>query len=190
MKKAKNNYVDNKKLYAEMVIHTKNVNEARKTNLPRGEWPKVSNYIGECIYLIATNLSHRPNFSSYSFREEMICDGIENCLMYLHNFNPDKYKSPFTYFTTIIYYAFIRRIQKEQKQQYIKYKSLINSSVMNTLVVAAEDAPHFNSVLMQMDNDKAISLTEKFEPKRIEKKHKIKGVEKFLEQNDLDGKLE
>ena len=78
--------------------------------------PPVTNYIGECFLKIVNHLSYRPNFINYTYREEMISDGIENCLQYVHNFNPEKSDNPFAYFTQIIYYAFLRRIQKEKKQ--------------------------------------------------------------------------
>lgn len=85
--------------------------------------PQIPNYIGECFLKIAEHLSRKPNFVSYSFRDEMISDGIENCLMYFRNFNPTKSKNPFAYFTQIIYFAFLRRIMKEKKQLYVKYKA-------------------------------------------------------------------
>ena len=81
--------------------------------------PPVSNYLGECFLKIANHLSYRPNFINYTYRDDMISDGIENCLQYIHNFDPEKSKNPFAYFTQIIYYAFIRRIQKEKKQTHI-----------------------------------------------------------------------
>ena len=82
--------------------------------------PPVTNYIGECFLKIATHLSYRPNFINYTYRDEMISDGIENCLQYVKNFNPEKSSNPFAYFTQIIYYAFLRRIQKEKKQTHVK----------------------------------------------------------------------
>ena len=85
--------------------------------------PQIPNYIGECFLKIADHLSRKPNFVSYSFRDEMISDGIENCLMYFRNFDPTKSKNPFAYFTQIIYFAFLRRIMKEKKQLYVKYKA-------------------------------------------------------------------
>ena len=88
--------------------------------------PPVSNYIGECFLKIATHLSFRPNFINYTYRDDMISDGIENCLQYMDNFDPEKSKNPFAYFTQIIYYAFIRRIQKEKKQQQVKQKMIAN----------------------------------------------------------------
>jgi DNA-directed RNA polymerase specialized sigma subunit len=91
----------------------------------------MPNYVAECIMKIATHLSHKPNFVNYTFREDMISDGIENCLQYVDNFDPDKSNNPFAYFTQIIYFAFIRRIQKEKKQLYIKYKATENANVFD-----------------------------------------------------------
>ena len=92
-----------------------------------GKRPRVPNYVGECFLKIATHLSYKPNFVNYMFREDMICDGIENCLQYIDNFNPEKSTNPFAYFTQIIYYAFLRRIQREKKQLEIKTKILERS---------------------------------------------------------------
>ena len=114
-----NHYIDNKEFYSAMVEWKKVVNEAEDSGEER---PPVTPYIGECFLKIATHLSYRPNFINYPYRDEMIGDGIENCLMYCSNFDPEKSKNPFSYFTQIIYYAFLRRIQKEKKQTYIKYK--------------------------------------------------------------------
>ena len=106
--------------------------DAKEKGLER---PRVPNYIGECFLKIATHLSYKPNFVNYMFREDMICDGIENCLQYIDNFDPEKSSNPFAYFTQIIYYAFLRRIQKEKKQMEIKNKILERSGydeVMHT----------------------------------------------------------
>ena len=121
-KKSKSShYVDNEKFYEEMISWKKVVNEAAEMGEPK---PPVTDYIGTCFLEIAERLSHRPNFFNYPYREEMVGDGIENCLQYASNFDPEKSKNPFSYFTQIIYYAFLRRIQKEKKQQYIKYKMM------------------------------------------------------------------
>lgn len=119
-------YVDNKQLYAVMQDYIAAVREAEKTNEPK---PRVPDHVGTCLLQIATRLATKPNFASYTYKDEMISDGIENCLMYIDNFNPDKSKNPFAYFTQIIYFAFIRRIQKEKKHVYIKYKSMEKSMV-------------------------------------------------------------
>ena len=110
-------YVDNAKFLEAMKEWKDQCRDAEETG---DEKPRISNYIGECFLKIANGLSYRPNFINYSYKQEMISDGIENCLQYIHNFDPDKSKNPFSYFTQIIYYAFIRRIQKEKKQAHIK----------------------------------------------------------------------
>ena len=117
--KKKEHYVNNKEFLAAMTEYRKLCTEAEESGEDK---PPVSNYIGECFLKIANHLSYRPNFINYTFRDDMISDGIENCLQYLDNFNPEKSNNPFAYFTQIIYYAFIRRIQKEKKQANIKEK--------------------------------------------------------------------
>ena len=103
------------------------------------EQPPVTNYIGECFLKIATHLSYRPNFINYTYRDEMISDGIENSLQYIDNFDPEKSKNPFAYFTQIIYFAFIRRITKEKKQQKIKDRILKRSNIQDMIVVQDHD---------------------------------------------------
>ena len=117
-------YVNNKEFLAAITEFRDKVIKAKEQEKPR---PRVTNYIGECFLKIATHLSYKPNFVNYMFREDMICDGIENCLQYIDNFNPEKSSNPFAYFTQIIYYAFLRRIQKEKRQLEIKSKILEKS---------------------------------------------------------------
>ena len=112
-------YVNNKEFLAAITGYRDKVIKAKEEEKPR---PRVPEYVGECFLKIATHLSYKPNFVNYMFREDMICDGIENCLQYIDNFNPEKSQNPFAYFTQIIYYAFLRRIQKEKKQLEIKSK--------------------------------------------------------------------
>lgn len=125
-KRKKPYYVDNKKFLEAMVEYKESVNSALSDEKPR---PVVPMYIADCIMKIATHLSYKPNFVNYSFREEMISDGIENCLQYIDNFNPEKSKNPFAYFTQIVYYAFLRRIQKEKKYLYTKYKATEDANI-------------------------------------------------------------
>ena len=106
-------YVDNKHLFAVIIEYKASVAEAKANDKPK---PLIPNYVGECILLIAKRLSTKPNFVNYSYRDEMISDGIENCISYFDNFDPEKSNNPFAYFTQIIYFAFLRRIQKEKKQ--------------------------------------------------------------------------
>jgi|TARA_R100000951_G_scaffold65891_1_gene55625 hypothetical protein len=125
-----NNYIDNKKFFAEMSEWKLKVIELAE----QGEGkPPINEYIGECFWKIAEHLSFKSNFANYPFREDMIGDAVENCLMYAHNFDPEKSKNPFSYFTQITYYAFIRRIEKEKKQNFIKYKLLKNMDTGGSL---------------------------------------------------------
>ena len=123
-KKKSEHYVNNKELLEALIVYREKVAHAKENDLPK---PRITNYLGSCFLKIATHLSYKPNFVNYMFREDMICDGIENCVQYIENFNPEKSKNPFAYFTQIIYYAFLRRIQKEKRQLEIKNKILDKS---------------------------------------------------------------
>ena len=123
-KKKSEHYVNNKELLEALIVYREKVAIAKEKGLPK---PRITNYLGSCFLKIATHLSYKPNFVNYMFREDMICDGIENCVQYIENFNPEKSKNPFAYFTQIIYYAFLRRIQKEKRQLEIKNKILDKS---------------------------------------------------------------
>jgi len=125
-KKKPEHYVNNAEFLEAMKAYKKAFDTAIKQ---KKEKPLVSDYIGSCFLKIANHLSYRPNFINYTFRDDMISDGIENCLQYLKNFNPAKSNNPFAYFTQIIYYAFIRRIQKEKKQTSIKYRMIEQGNI-------------------------------------------------------------
>ena len=117
-------YVNNKEFLADIVAYKKSIVEAEELGNPK---PRITNYLGSCFLKIATHLSYKPNFVNYMFKDDMICDGIENCVQYINNFNPEKSSNPFAYFTQIIHYAFLRRIQKEKKQLEIKTKIIEKS---------------------------------------------------------------
>ena len=135
-KKKKHHYVDNKKFLEAIIERKKLIAEAEAQGEPK---PQISNYLGECILKIANHLSYRPNFINYTYREEMISDGIENCLQYIDKFDPNFSTNPFAYFTQIIYYAFIRRIQKEKKQQSIREKLLKETGIENRIALQKHD---------------------------------------------------
>ena len=118
-KKKSEHYVNNKELLEALIVYRAKVAKAAEDGKPK---PRITNYLGSCFLKIATHLSYKPNFVNYMFREDMISDGIENCVQYIYNFDPAKSKNPFAYFTQIIHYAFLRRIQKEKKQLDIKTK--------------------------------------------------------------------
>ena len=134
--KKKVHYVNNKQFLEAIVERKLLLKEAEESDLPK---PQVTNYLGECILKIANHLSYRPNFINYTYRDEMISDGIENSLQYIDNFDPEKSKNPFAYFTQIIYFAFVRRITKEKKQQKIKDRILKRSNISDMIAVQDHD---------------------------------------------------
>jgi hypothetical protein len=117
-KKKSEHYVNNKDFYQALVEYNKKIEEAKAQGLPK---PRITNYLGDCFLRIANHLAYKPNFVNYMFKDDMICDGIENCVQYIHNFDIER-TNPFAYFTQIVYYAFLRRIAKEKKQLEIKSK--------------------------------------------------------------------
>ena len=131
-KKKSEHYVNNKELLGALIDYRAEVAVAKAKDLPK---PRISNYLGECFLKIATHLSYKPNFVNYMFRDDMISDGIENCVQYIHNFDPAKSKNPIAYFTQIIHYAFLRRIQKEKKQLEIKTKIIEKTGYDEVMVV-------------------------------------------------------
>jgi hypothetical protein len=169
-------YVDNKKFLEEIMEYKRMCAEY----VEREELiPPLPDYIGECFMKIAERLSYRPNFVNYAFREEMIADGIENCVQYSHNFNPEKSNNPFSYFTQIIYFAFVRRIQKEKKQLYIKYKTIQNSSLLSDNVeLSQQDKGSFN--VETLTEEQKINMYEFMNNFEIAKKKKIKKVANTL----------
>ena len=122
--KRSEHYVNNKEFLAALIKYREDVEIARLQDKTK---PVIPRYIGECFLKIANHLSFKPNFVNYMFKEDMISDGIENCVQYIHNFNPEKSQNPFAYFTQIIHYAFLRRIQREKRQLEIKNKILEKS---------------------------------------------------------------
>ena len=123
-RKRSEHYVNNKEFLAALIKYREDVEIAQIQNKPK---PVIPRYISDCFLKIANHLSFKPNFVNYMFKEDMISDGIENCVQYIHNFNPEKSKNPFAYFTQIIHYAFLRRIQREKRQLDIKNKILERS---------------------------------------------------------------
>ena len=145
-RKKTEHYVNNKKLLEELIVYRAKVFKAKEKFIKKygedppkmGAWegkPTIPNYLGECFLKIANHLSYKPNFVNYMFREDMISDGIENCVQYIHNFDPEKSRNPFAYFTQIIHYAFLRRIQKEKKQLDIKTKIIERTGFDEVMMV-------------------------------------------------------
>lgn len=165
------NYINNKTLYASMIQHRNLLENAVKNNKPK---PQLSNYIGQSILLICNNLAKKPNFSGYTYKQEMISDGIIDCIAAADNFNPEKTNNPFAYFTQIAWNAFIRRIHKEKKQTYIKHKNFENSFLMNDLWSDSENM-HLKT------NEFSDEIIRSYESKltKPKKNSKLVGIEKF-----------
>ena len=180
MARKKQHYVDNEKFLEVMGDYREKFLQAKDDETER---PMLPEYAGECFLKIAERLSHRPNFINYAFREEMVSDGIENCVMYAGNFNPEKSTNPFAYFTQIIYFAFLRRIEKEKKQLYIKYKTMDEFSMLedhSDVESMGNDAATVSSGASTMTVDKRKTISDfifAFEEKKRKKK-KPKPVKK------------
>jgi DNA-directed RNA polymerase specialized sigma24 family protein len=140
-------YIDNKEFLVHISEYREKRIEAEECGDPK---PQVTNYLGECFVKIANHLAYKSNFVNYTFRDEMILDGIENCLTYIDNFNPEKSRNPFAYFTQITYYAFIRRIQKEKRQQETKMKYIKSLDLEEMLTQGADGDTHSNEYLNYM----------------------------------------
>jgi hypothetical protein len=143
-RKRSEHYVNNKEFLAAIVAYKQEIKDAEHLGKPK---PRITNYLGECFLKIATHLSYKPNFVNYMFKDDMICDGIENCVQYINNFNPEKSSNPFAYFTQIIHYAFLRRIQKEKKQLEIRQKIIERSGYDEVFVADESDkSSEYNSI--------------------------------------------
>ena len=175
-KKKSIHYVDNKEFLQAMIEWREQydiaVEEDRLT-------PPVTNYIGECFLKIATHLAYRPNFINYTYRDEMVSDGIENCLQYVKNFNPEKSKNPFAYFTQIIYYAFLRRIAKEKKQSHVKNK-MIEREAYTSFTIMEGDTSVYR--VEGIDLAAFLPTEDVYKPKKKESTKK-KGLEVFMEKD-------
>ena len=177
----KQHYVDNEKFLVVMTAYRNAYLDGKENG--EIQKPMIPDYAGECFLKIAERLSHRPNFINYAFREEMVSDGIENCVMYASNFNPEKSSNPFAYFTQITYYAFLRRIEKEKKQLYIKYKTMDEFSSLednSDMSQMGGDTGAISSGASPLSNDKRASIYDfiaTFEEKKRAKK-RVKPVPK------------
>lgn len=180
MTKEKNNYVNNKALYSALVHYRSEVQKAEHENKTK---PVAPDYIGKAILLICENLAKKSNFSGYTYKEEMISDAIIDCVMAVDNFDPDKSKYPFAYFTQIAWFAFLRRIEKEKKQAYVKHKNYENSFLMNQLWEG-------ESSMQLGSNEYSAEMVKSYEKKltKNKKSNKITGIEKFSVEEEKNEK--
>jgi hypothetical protein len=164
-KRKTKNYVNNPDFLAALIEYKGKCESARAAGK---EIPRVPNYLGVCIYEIANRLSSKPNFAGYTFREDMVMDGVENCLLYIENFDPAKSSNPFAYFTQFIWYAFLRRIAKEKKYLYTKLKSSQSLLAMGETHAGGEEM----IMHMTLDADYINSFIGDFEDKLARDKEK------------------
>jgi len=173
------NYINNKTLYGAMIHYKNEVKEAVEKDV---EKPIVPKYIGESILLICNNLAKKPNFSGYTYKSDMVSDGIMDCIAAVDKFDPNKTNNPFAYFTQIAWNAFLRRIQKEKKQTYIKHKNFENSHIFSELIDDVNYAVHLKA------NEYSSEVVRSYENKltKSKKDSKLVGVEKFSEVENED----
>lgn len=131
----KPHYVNNAKFSEAVVEYKKSVHKAADEGSTK---PQVTNYIASCFLKISEGLSHKANFVRYTYREEMVMDAVENCLKAIENYNIEAATrtgkpNAFAYFTQIVWYAFLRRIQKEKKHQDIKIKYMTEYAIEESL---------------------------------------------------------
>lgn len=179
--KPKVNYVNNQEFLQALIYYKSLIKESENSN---SEPPAIPEYIGKCLFQIANRLATKANFANYSYKDEMISDGIENCIIYLNNFDPEKSSNPFAYFTQIIYFAFLRRIQREKKQLYVKHKVLERDIIHMSIVEQQTDdtGNYTNSLQSKLDGDYINSFVEDFEEKLANKNKKVDTIVEDLEK--------
>lgn len=181
-KRSTSNYVDNTKFFEEILKYKKDVRKSKREGLPE---PRIPEYVGECIYKIAERLATKPCFVNYSYKDEMISDGIENSILYFHDYDPKIGQNPFAYFTQVIYFAFLRRIKKEEKNRYIIYKNF-----QHTIIHGASDGmdnisydDDENSLITPLIYDNINDFMNRFEEKeetlKLKRKKVKRGLQKF-----------
>lgn len=188
-KDTSNHYINNKEFLTAIIAYQECIRVAEENGQNK---PYVTDYIARCFLQIAQRLSYRPNFINYTYKDDMISDGLENCLAYMHNFNPEKSNNPFAYFTQIIYYAFLRRIQKEKKHMYTKYKYFDSRGGFETMqglqehdkesfdfLTQAGGGDEFHLHIKEFIQDMEVKEAEK-RKKRLEKQNKKSGLELFM----------
>lgn len=173
-KKAGVHYVDNKLFHEAILEYRRQCAEAEEAGT---EKPRIPEFVGQCIDKIARKLATMPRFANYSFVDEMISDGIENCILYFHDFDPVKGQNPFSYFTQVIYYAFLRRIYKEERNRYTTYKNFQETVGLYTdFQLMEEEQPMYDKINSFMDK-----FEKREEVKKIKRKAAKEGISKFYE---------
>lgn len=179
-----NHYVDNKEFLKEIIKYRESVLEAKKENRTK---PQIPRYVAECIMKISEKFSHNYRFLYYSFRDEMVADAIENCIRYIDNFDPAKSLNPFAYFTQVVYWAFLRRIQREKKQLYVKYKYTEITGILDEDELNENEDGSFRQFEMYDNISEYIKKYEDSQKKKKEKKLNIINDIKTTSNNEIIG---
>lgn len=171
------NYVNNQEFNEALAAYKQELKENPDAQIPE--------YIGRCILDIANRFSMRPNFYGYSYRDEMVSDAVENCLMYVGNYDPTRGTSAFSYFTQICFYAFLRRIQREKKQSYIKHQ-LVKEMPMEAFDTQGHDDTDYASSYVAYVQSNSTFDGEAFERSmnKPKKKKGPTGLEKLMEDDN------
>lgn len=182
--KARPHYVNNKEFGEAVVEYVTRANAAKQAGQPI---PIVTNYIADCFLKIAEGLSHKVNFIRYTYREEMVMDAVENCLRAVNNYDPGvatRTGTPnaFAYFTQICYFAFLRRIDKEKKQQDIKFKFIEQSGIEEFIASIQGDDTHTEQAFIDSLRERISRVKDKDEKIKdfAKKEKKNKALELFM----------
>jgi DNA-directed RNA polymerase specialized sigma subunit len=168
----RSNYIDTKKFLKEIIEFKKIVKANEDTRTP------VPDTLAMYFIKLAKNLAQKGNFISYTFKDDMIADGVENCIRYASNFDPSRSTNPFAYFTQIISFAFIRKIKKENKQFYIRYKAFMDSELADNEEILT--AMHSNDNLHENKREFIQKFEDSLERKKI-KKEKVLNNKKITD---------
>jgi len=198
MKRAPQHYVNNKEFSRAVVEYVERVNEADAAGEPT---PVVTDYIAQCFLKIAEGLSHKPNFIRYTYREEMVMDAVENCLKAITNYNIDTATrtgtpNAFAYFTQICYFAFLRRLAKEKRQQDIRFKYMDDAGLekfieeMGDVNIDSGNRAFVDELRERIDQvhnrDELLKEYKKEEKKKEKLKKPPKGIELFMEMDSIE----
>ena len=164
--KNKSNYIDNDKFLKEIISFRKLIekNDGKKVPVPDS--------LAMYFIKLAKNMSQKGNFSGYTYRDDLIADALENCIRYAANFNPNRSSNPFCYFTEIIKWAFVRKIKKENKQLYIRYKTFMDSELADNEEILT--AMQNNDILQENKREFIQKFEASLEAKKIKKEKVLK----------------
>lgn len=176
MARRSKHYINNRDFFTSLEKFLTECKEAEKNGV---QLPRIPDYIGKAFMLLCQRISTRGNFAMYSYKDEMIGDGIENCVMQVRSFNPAKSQNPFAYFSTIISNAFVRRIKKEKRQFDVKLINMNNLYMSEEIIVATNGKTSKDRIIAQALEATARSNTKPTPNKK--KKTSNRSLTKFIE---------